>query len=387
MAPEVRPFRIAVPDEALDDLRERLARTRLPGEVEDGGWGYGTDLAYLRELVEHWRERYDWRAAEAALNRLPQFTAEVGGTELHFVHARGRGPAPMPLLFIHGWPGSFWEVHRILGPLTDPAAHGGDPADAFDVVAPSLPGYGFSPDPGRPGMHPGAIADALAALMTGTLGYPRFGAQGGDWGAAVTTRLARQHAPALVGIHLNMVGGRPYLGEGSAPLTGAERTFVAEVEAWRRAEGGYQAIQGTKPQTLAFGLTDSPAGLAAWIVEKFRAWSDCRGDVERRFTKDDLLTNVMIYWLTGSIGSSMRLYYEAFHDRGMAAPGPGDRVEVPTGFARFAVEITRPPREWVERIYDLRRWSEFPRGGHFAALEEPELLVEDVRAFFRGLRA
>ena len=386
MAPEVRPFRIAVPEETLDDLRERLARTRLPGEVEGGGWGYGTDLTFLRELVEHWRERYDWRAAEAALNRLPQFEADVSGTELHFVHARGQGPAPMPLLFIHGWPGSFWEVHRILGPLTDPAAHGGDPADAFDVVAPSLPGYGFSPDPGRRGMHPGAMADVLAALMTETLGYPRFGAQGGDWGAAIATRLGRQHAPALLGIHLNLLGARPHLGEGAAPLTEAERAFLAEVDAWRRAEAGYQAIQSTKPQTLAFGLTDSPAGLAAWIVEKFRAWSDCGGDVERRFTKDDLLTNVMIYWLSGSIGSSVRLYYEAGRDRGTAALAAGERVEVPTGYARFAVEITRPPREWVQRTYDLRHWSEFPRGGHFAALEEPELLVDDVRAFFRPLR-
>jgi pimeloyl-ACP methyl ester carboxylesterase len=386
MAPDVRPFRIAIPDEALDDLRERLDRTRLPGQVAGAGWDYGTDMAFLRELIEHWRDRYDWRAAESALNRMPQFTASVHGTDLHFVHARGRGPAPLPLLFIHGWPGSFWEVHKIVGPLTDPAAHGGDPADAFDVVAPSLPGYGFSPDSGRPGMHPGVMADVLAALMTETLGYPRFGAQGGDWGAIVTTRLGQLHAGALAGIHLNLVGARPYLGEGAAPLTEAERAYVAEVDRWRRAEGGYQAIQSTKPQTLAFGLTDSPSGLAAWIVEKFRAWSDCRGDVERRFTKDELLTNVMIYWLTGSIGSAMRLYFEAANDPRMAGLGPGERVEVPTSFARFAVEITRPPREWVERAYDLRRWTEFPRGGHFAALEEPELLVEDVRAFFRPLR-
>ena len=381
----LRPFRVAIPDEALEDLRARLDRTRLPGDVQDAGWSYGTDLAFLRDLIEHWRHRYDWRAAEAALNRMPQFTARVRDTELHFVHARGRGPRPMPLLFIHGWPGSFWEVHKILGPLTDPAAHGGDPADAFDVVAPSLPGYGFSPDPGRGGMHPGAMADVLAALMTETLDYPRFGAQGGDWGAAVATRLGQAHADALTGIHLNLLGARPDLGEGTAPLSEAERAFVAEAEAWRRAEGGYQAIQGTKPQTLAVGLTDSPAGLAAWIVEKFRAWSDCGGDVERRFTKDELLTNVMIYWLTASIGSSMRLYLEARKDR-MAALGPGGRVEVPTGFAAFPVEIIRPPREWVERAYDLRRWTDFPRGGHFAALEEPDLLVEDVRAFFRPLR-
>ncbi len=289
MAPDIRPFRIAIPDAALQDLRERLRRTRLPGPVAGAGWGYGTDLAFLGQLIEHWRDRYDWRAEEAALNRMPQFTASVHGTDLHFVHARGRGPAPLPLLFIHGWPGSFWEVHKVLGPLTDPAAHGGDPADAFDVVAPSLPGYGFSPDSGRPGMHPGAMAGVLAALMTETLGYPRFGAQGGDWGASVATRLGQLHAGALAGIHLNLVGARPYLGEGAEPLTEAERAYVAAWERWRRAEGGYQAIQSTKPQTLAFGLTDSPSGLAAWIVEKFRAWSDCGGDVERRFTKDELL--------------------------------------------------------------------------------------------------
>jgi pimeloyl-ACP methyl ester carboxylesterase len=380
----VSPFRIAVPDDVLDDLRERLARTRFPGEVADSGWDYGTNLAYLKELVAYWRDRYDWRKAEAALNGLPQYTATVGGLRLHFVHARGKGPAPLPLLFVHGWPGSFWEVHKILGPLTDPAAHGGDPADAFDVVAPSLPGYGFSADPGRPGMGPGAMADLFAELMTGTLGYPRFGAQGGDWGAIITGRLAYAHPDKLIGIHLNMMGLRPNLGEGAPPLTEAERAYLAGLQDWQRDEGGYQAIQGTKPQTLAYGLTDSPAGLAAWIVEKFRAWSDCGGDVERRFTKDELLTNIMIYWVSGCIGSSVRLYAESRRQGwGMAA---GARVSVPTGYARFAVEITRPPREYVERAANLTHWSDFPRGGHFAALEEPALLVESVRAFFRPLR-
>jgi len=381
-----RPFTIAVPEHVLQDLRERLGRTRFPGPIADSGWDYGTDLGYIRDLVRYWTDRYDWRLAETALNQMPQFMATVEGVHLHFVHVKARGPRPLPLLFSHGWPGSFWEVHRILGPLTDPAAYGGDPADAFDVVAPSLPGYGFSEDPARRGMGPRAIASVFAALMTGVLGYSRFGAQGGDWGAAITSWLGQEHAGAVVGIHLNLIGARPHTGDGAPPLTGAEQTFIAEVREWVQTEGGYQHIQSTRPQTLAYSLNDSPAGLAAWIIEKFRAWSDCGGNVESRFTKDELLTNVMIYWVTGCIGSSVRLYADARPALGPQL-GPGERIEVPTAFARFPAELTRPPREWVERAYNLQQWSEFPRGGHFAALEEPELLVEDIRAFFRPLRS
>lgn len=381
---QIEPYRVSTTFEQIADLRERLRRTRFPGEVEESDWEYGTNLAYLKDLVAYWRDQFDWPAAEAALNRLPQFTALVNGLRLHFVHQRGRGPAPLPLLFSHGWPGSFWEVHKILGPLTDPAAHGGDPADAFDVVAPSLPGYGFSEDPRAPGINPGAIAGLFASLMTEALGYPRFGAQGGDWGAVITARLGAEHPDKLVGIHMNMLGVRPFTGDGTPPLSEAERQYVAEAQRWQLAEAGYQAIQGTKPQTLAYALTDSPAGLAAWIVEKFRSWSDCGGDLERRFTKDELLTNIMIYWLSGCIGSSIRLYYESRRDPWRLAPG--QRIKVPTGFARFAVEITRPPREFVARACNLQHWSDFSRGGHFAALEEPELLVEDIRAFFRPLR-
>jgi pimeloyl-ACP methyl ester carboxylesterase len=383
--PAVRPFSIDVPDDVLHDLAERLRRVRLPGEVAGAGWAYGTELGYLEELVRYWRDEFDWREIEASLNRLPQFMATVRDVDLHFVHAKGVGPRPFPLLFSHGWPGSFWEVHKIIGPLTDPAAHGGDPADAFDVVAPSLPGYGFSPDAGTPGMHSGAIADLFAALMTETLGYERFGAQGGDWGAGITSQLGDAYPDVVTGIHVNMVAAQPTLDESSPPLTGAEKAFMAEAGQWLREEGAYYALQSTKPQTLAFALTDSPAGLAAWIVEKFRTWSDCDGDVERRFTKDELLTNVMIYWVTGCIGSSVRLYYESARAR---RPLPaGHRIAAPAGFASFKAELTHPPREWIERAYNLRRWSAFDRGGHFAALEEPELLVEDVRAFFRPLRA
>jgi pimeloyl-ACP methyl ester carboxylesterase len=380
----IEPFRIQVPDAVLADLRERLARTRFPDEVRDSGWTYGTNLAYLRELVGYWRERYDWRAEEARLNRFRHFRARVGDLAVHFIHERGVGPAPLPLVVTHGWPGSVAEFTKILGPLTDPARHGGDPADAFDVVAPSMPGYGFSDRPAAPGTHPQRIAALWADLMRG-LGYQRFGAQGGDWGAMVTTYLGAEHAPPVLGIHLNMVIALPP--DPANPVEGLTQAEVVDLMAARqflRDETGYQRIQGTKPQTLAYALNDSPAGLAAWIVEKFRTWSDCDGDVERRFTKDELLTNVMLYWVTETAGSSCRLYYEAQHAGQF--PPTGLRVEIPTGCAIFPRELIKPPRAWAERVYDVRRWTPMPSGGHFAAMEEPALLVDDIRAFFRPLR-
>lgn len=381
----VQPFTIAVPDDVLDDLHQRLRRTRFPGEVAGSGWMYGTNLAYLKGLVEYWLKQYDWRAAEQQLNKLPQFTAQVEGLRIHFVHVRGKGLRPLPLLISHGWPGSFVEMTEIIGPLTDPAAHGGDPADAFDIIVPSLPGYGFSEQPTTPGMTPRRIGAIFARLMHETLGYERYGVQGGDWGAVITATMAYDYPQEVVGLHLNMLGVRPYTGPGSPPLTDEERAFLEETRRWRDEEAGYQAIQGTRPQTLAYALTDSPAGLAAWIIEKFRAWSDCEGDVEKRFSKDRLLTNIMIYWVSGCIGSSMRLYYENRHQPW--ALGPGERIAVPTGYAAFPHELTRPPRSWVERAVNLQRYTPMPRGGHFAAMEEPALLVEDIRAFFRPLRA
>ncbi|HEU5323533.1 MAG TPA: epoxide hydrolase [Methylomirabilota bacterium] len=378
-----RPFALHVPDEVLADLGERLRRVRWPDEVPGGGWTYGTDLAYMRGLVEHWRERYDWRAHEARLNRLPQFTVEVGGLELHFVHARGVGPAPLPLLLSHGWPGSIVEFERILPLLTDPGRHGADPADAFTVVAPSLPGYTLSFRPGQPRLGFAEIADLFAGLMTDVLGYRRFGAQGGDWGGFITSVLALRHPARLAGIHLNLLALRRDLPPPAAP-TEEERAYLEELRRWQREETGYMAIQGTRPQTLAYGLTDSPVGLAAWIVEKFRAWSDCDGDVERRFSKDLLLTNAMLYWTTGAIGSSFWPYYARAHG---PWPGPdGARVSVPTAYASFPREILHPPRAWAERAYDIRRWTVMKAGGHFAALEEPEALAADVRAFFHDLR-
>ena len=381
----VEPFRIAVPEEALVDLRERLVRVRLPDEIPGSGWTYGSSLAYIRELVEYWRDRYDWRAAERSLNRFPHFRARVGDLRIHFIHRRGVGPRPIPLLITHGWPGSIAEFVEIIDPLSDPAGHGADPHDAFDVIVPSMPGYGFSDRPNMPGLDPERIAAIWAELMTG-LGYERFGAQGGDWGAMVTTYLGARHPARLIGIHLNMVIAfrdetQP---RSEDDLTEQERTEVAEARRFVKDETGYQRIQGTKPQTLAYALNDSPTGLAAWIVEKFRTWSDCGGDVERRFTKDQLLTNVMIYWLTETANSSCRLYYEALH-AGKLAPR-GLRVDVPTGCAIFPGEMVKPPRRWAERAYNVQRWTRMPSGGHFAAMEEPRALVEDVRAFFRPLR-
>ena len=381
----IEPFRIAVSDAVLEDLRERLARTRFPDEIPGSGWTYGTSLAYLRELVAYWRDRYDWRAAEAQLNAFPQFRAEVGGLGIHFLHVRGKGPRPLPLVVTHGWPGSVAEFTGIIGPLADPAAHGGDPADAFDVVCPSMPGYGFSDHPREPGMDPEKIAALWVELMRG-LGYERFGAQGGDWGSMVSTYLGYRHPAHLVGIHLNMVIALPE-DRANPDLDGVSPEEVAglmEAQRFLKEETGYQRIQGTKPQTLACALNDSPAGLAAWLVEKFRTWSDCDGNVEKRFTKDRLLTNVMLYWVPETANSSCRLYYESMHAGKF--PPAGFRVGVPTGCAIFPKELVKPPRKWAERLYDVRQWTRMPRGGHFAAMEEPGLLVEDIRAFFRPLR-
>jgi pimeloyl-ACP methyl ester carboxylesterase len=380
----VEPFRIAASDEALADLRERLARTRFPDEIRGSGWTYGANLAYVRELVAYWRDRYDWRAAEAALNRFPQFRARVGGLRIHFIHRRGIGPKPLPLVVTHGWPGSIAEFAGIIEPLADPASHGGDAADAFDVVAPSMPGYGFSDRPLEPGMDPARIAGLWAELMVG-LGYERFGAQGGDWGALVACYLGAQHAEGVIGIHLNMVPALPARAERSAEgLSAEELADLAEARRFMREETGYQKIQGSKPQTLAYALNDSPAGLAAWIVEKFRTWSDCGGDLESRFTMDQLLTNVMLYWLPQTANSSCRLYYEAVHSEQF--PPTGLRVDVPTGFAIFPKELFRPPRRWVEGVFNVQRWTRMSSGGHFAAMEEPRAFVEDLRAFFRPLR-
>jgi pimeloyl-ACP methyl ester carboxylesterase len=378
-----KPFKIHVPDDVLVDLRERLTRVRWPDEPPLAPWSTGTSVAYMKQLVDYWRERFDWRAQETKLNAFRQFTVPLAGIDLHFIHEPGNGPNPIPLLLSHGWPGSVFEFHKIIPMLTDPARFGGDAADAFTVVAPSLPGYAFSFRPGQPRFSVEQIADVFAELMTGVLGYKRFAAQGGDWGAFVTSRLGLMHADRLYGIHLNLLAVRrdPAL---LADPTTEEKAFLDQLEHWIKEGTGYQWIQGTKPQTLAFGLSDSPVGLGAWIIEKFRAWSDCGGNPENAFTKDELLTDITLYWVTGAIGSSFWPYYARMH-----GPWPipeGARISVPTGYVEFPAEILRPPRSVAEKVYNIQRWTKMDKGGHFAALEQPQALAGEIREFFRPLR-
>jgi epoxide hydrolase len=376
------PYRINVPDSALKDLRERLARTRFPSEIDQSGWEYGTNLAYLKELVTYWRTTFNWREQERKLNQLPQFMTTIDGINIHFVHQRSRHTTATPLVMIHGWPGSFFEFTKVIGPLTDPTKVGGDAADAFHVVALSLPGYGFSGQPRSRGYSPPRVARIVAQLMA-RLGYTRYGAQGGDWGASIVRQLGLADREHLIGLHSNMcLASAP---PGQNPNDGVpaeELKRVQDAQARSATELGYFQIQSTRPMTLGYGLNDSPAGLAAWIVEKFRAWSDSGGDVEKKFTKDELLTNVTIYWVTETAPSSVRIYFENRLDAGLTG-----RVEVPFACARFPREMFAiVPTKWIEAQYNLQQLTDMPRGGHFAALEEPQLLVEDVRKFFRGRR-
>ena len=383
MATPAQAFLLHVRDSEIDDLRDRIARTRFPDQPPGEPWASGTNVAYLKELLGYWRSGFDWRAQEARLNAFPQFKVPLHGIDVHYLHVEGKGPRPYPLLLSHGWPGSIFEFLEIIPRLTDPSQFGGDPADAFTVVAPSLPGYGLSFAPGQERFNLEKIADCFAELMTEVLGYQRFAAQGGDWGAFVTSRLGAVHADKLIGIHLNFLAMRrdPKMVLNPTP---EEQKFLDELKIWLKEEMGYQWIQGTRPQTLAFGLSDSPAGLAAWIVEKFRAWSDCEGDVESVFTKDHLLANISLYWFTGAIGSSFWPYYARMHG---PWPIPEGGVKVPTGYAAFPREILRPPRSMAEKMYtDIRRWTARPRGGHFAAMEQPEALAREIVEFFRPLR-
>jgi microsomal epoxide hydrolase len=378
-AQEIERFEISVDDSVLDDLRRRLVATRLPDQIEGSGWEYGTPVAYLRELVDYWRDGYDWRAQETRLNELPHFRARIDGQPIHFVHARSSREDAFPLLLVHGWPGSIVEFLDVIPRLTDPGANRGGPDDAFHVVAPSLPGYGFSEPTRTPGWDVARIARAFIDLMP-LLGYTRYGVQGGDWGAQVATRMGALDPDHCAAIHLNMpIADRP---DEHVPLTDEEQADLAAMAQFTREESAYARLQSTKPQTLGAALNDSPAGLLAWIVEKFRAWSDCEGHPETIFTRDQLLTNVMLYWVTQTITASARLYWE-FQHSGEGAP---PFVTVPTGVARYPKEVIRFPRAWVERRYNLTHWVVMPRGGHFAAMEQPELFVEDVRAFFRSVR-
>jgi len=380
-----RPFRIDIANQELEELRRRLDATRLPTPINDEGWGDGTSLAFIKKLSHHWRNRFDWRAQEARLNRLPQYLMTVAGLDIHFVHQPGKGPKPLPLVVTHGWPGSFIEMEHVIQLLSDPAAHGGDPLDAFHVVVPSLPGYGFSQAPMASGVSSRGIAELWRGLMKG-LGYHQFAAQGGDIGAGVSLWLARLFPQSVLGAHVNYIPSsyRPPTGPGLAPVSTEEQKHLDEAAAWAAAEGAYAAMHATKPQTLAYGLTDSPLGLAAWIIEKFRAWSDCGGDVERVFSMDTILTDISLYWFGNMLSASLRLYKENRLDPLTFAAS--EHVTTPLGVALFPRELPMPPRSWVERVFNVQRWTPMPRGGHFAALEQPQLLTEDIRAFFRPIR-
>jgi pimeloyl-ACP methyl ester carboxylesterase len=395
---DVRPFEVQVTEDVLGDLRERLGRTRWPEEIADAGWEQGTNLAYLRELVEYWEGSFDWREQEEKLNRFAHFRATVGGLGIHFIHERGEGPDPLPLILTRGWPSTFFEFSKIILLLTDPEAYGGDPTDSFDVVVPSLPGYGFSDRPKEPGFS-WRIPELWVGLME-ELGYERFAAHGGDIGGMVTNLLGLKHPERLVGIHVTFPA-EPYIGPGARELTERERAFVEERLRGPEVEGAYAHVQRTRPQTLSYGLNESPSGLASWIVEKWRNWSDSGADVENRFTKDELLTTIMIYWATQTIRSSFQIYYDwalgspqpewlgRQAPRGVTEPlAKDERIEAPSAVCLFPADpVSAMPREWVERAYaDLRRFTEMPKGGHFAAVEEPELLAEDIRSFLYPLR-
>jgi len=381
----VEPFPLPYSEAAVEDLRSRLARTRWPDEIPGSSWDYGFDLGYLRQLCDYWKDRFDWKAELATMSAFHHYRCTVDGVGIHFIHERGKGPHPIPLILTHGWPGSFVEMLKIIPLLIDPASHGGDPARSFDVVVPSLPGFGFSDRPTQPGMNTWRIAELWTGLMT-ELGYERFAAQGGDFGASVSTILGLRHAHRMVGIHLNYIPGsyRPHLEPGTQ-LEEVEQRSLDDSDRWYVDFGAYAHLQRNTPQTAAYGLNDSPAALAAWIVEKFRDWSDCDGDVERRFTKDELLRNVTLYWMTETIHSSCRLYYES-----KKAPlqfKAGEQVRVPCAIARFPKEDPFPARRWIERGYNVQSWTDMPRGAHFAAAEEPELLARDIATFFHNLKS
>lgn len=378
---ELSPFEVHVDDAVLADLRERLLDTRWPGGIDGAGWHYGAPQDEVRRLCDAWVE-FDWRSAEAKINAFPQFLTEIDGEQVHFLHVRSEHPDALPLLLTHGWPGSIAEFLDVIGPLVDPPAHGGDAADAFHVIAPSIPGYGFSGPTRTQGVHIRRVAEMWAELMA-RLGYDGYVAQGGDWGALITTHLALVDADHVARIHLNMVVAPPEEDQ-LADLTDDEQVRLGEMLTWQERETGYSSIHRTRPQTLSYGLTDSPAGLAGWIYEKFRVWSDVREPTGTPFTDEQLLTNLTIYWATGTILSSTRLYFEV-NEAGMWG-GAGERVEVPTGGAIFRKEIMRPSRRWAERAYEIVHWSEFDRGGHFAAMEVPDLWLPDVRECFRAVR-
>ena len=382
----VQPFSIHVPDEVLVDLRERIASTRWTDDTDAEPWRYGPPVSYMQEFADHWLHRYDWRSTEAALNALGHYTADIDGLPIHFIHQQGCGPNPIPLIITHGWPGSFVEMLRIIPMLTNPAAHGGLEEDAFSVVVPSIPGHGFSGRPNKSGMNYSMVADMWVKLMD-RLGYARFGAQGGDWGSWVSASMALQHPERMIGLHLNYLSSRfrPGVGPSDPPISAEEQDYLDRISRWSEAEGAYIAIQATKPLTLGHALSDSPVGLAAWMLEKFKSWSDCETVPQQAIPIDDLITDVMIYWITNTAHSAAR-FYAGSRERPFHLAS-GQKILPPCGVVRLPRELPMPPRSWAERAFNIVHWTELPRGGHFAALEQPGPLAGDIRNFFRPLRA
>jgi pimeloyl-ACP methyl ester carboxylesterase len=373
---DVVSYRIEIPDAALADLRDRLQRTRWPEPETVDDWSQGVPLSYVQDVCQYWADKYDWRATEARLNGFPQYRTDIDGLGIHFIHVRSPHEDALPIIITHGWPGSIVEFHKVIAPLTDPTAHGGDAQDAFHVVCPSLPGYGFSDKPSTSGWGVERIAGAWVTLME-RLGYSRYGAQGGDWGSTVTTSIGQQDPDHVVGIHVNMPIATPTFED----LTENENEALASLANYQNVESGYSKQQSTRPQTLGYGLVDSPAGQCAWILEKFWAWTDCEGHPENTLSRDELLDNVMLYWLPATGASSARLYWESFNRNRQ------DEVSIPAGCSIFPKEIIRISRRWAEsRFTDIRYWNELDKGGHFAAFEQPELFVNEIRSFFRLVR-
>jgi pimeloyl-ACP methyl ester carboxylesterase len=383
------PFKIDIPQATIDDLRGRLTHTRWPIDFANDQWAYGTNLAYLKELTGYWAEGYDWYRHQRAMNEYANYKATIQGAPIHFVHEPGKGPKPIPIVLSHGWPWTYWDYEKVIRPLADPAAFGGDSRDCFDVVVPSLPGYGFSTPLTIPGINYWRTADLWVELMQTVLGYGKFGAAGGDWGAFITNQLGHKYADRLIGIYLTMTLPMD-MSPGNFPKDADygpdERVWLERGRQFSMGESSYAALQMTKPQTLSYGIHDSPAGLCAWILEKRRTWSDCGGDVEKRFSKDDLLTTMTLYWVSESFVTSARYYYEAAHNPWQPSHQRQPIVEAPTAVGAFPADIVRFPKAWMARNFNLQHWKEFPSGGHFAPAEEPALLVEDLREFFRKFR-
>jgi pimeloyl-ACP methyl ester carboxylesterase len=379
----LQKFQIQIPDSTLEELSSRLSKTRWPNQLKDSDWERGMKKEDLQSIVEYWQNSYDWRAQEKELNNHSQFKCNIDGIGIHFIWVKGKGKNPIPIILTHGWPDSFLRYEKIINRLTDPASFGGDPNDSFDVIIPSLPGFGFSDKPEHSGYNNAHVAELWIKLMTEKLGYTKFAAAGGDIGSGVTRYMALNHPELLIGIHLTDVGIiRALLMEADeSKLSAAETSYKKTAQQWMAQEAGYISIQSTKPQTLSYGLSDSPIGTAAWILEKFRSWSDCKGQLENSYSKDELLTNVMIYWFTNTLSSSVNMYYENTH----SLP-PMGKITVPTALALFSEDILLPPKEWAEENLNIIQWTEIPCGGHFTAMEEPDLFIEDISKFYRKLR-